>query len=416
MEQLTKYNSRRFKQTTIVGILLFFVFSFQFNEVRSQTEDSTIAISDTIINTTCDSNEVDFEVVLINGEEPYSILILTEYDCPTDLVWPGDADRNGIVNAWDILCLGISFNTLGPPREGISSDWSPKVANNWSNELYSDQFDLKHSDCNGDGQISYGDIGVINQKYGERQGIDESDPSLNYSNSVLFIDLPDVIVVGQQVQAPIYLGFEDNILYDIYGLAFNVTLQAEEIVDPETLNITLIDSWLGITDANLASIQRRVTNQSLDVGITRTDQSNASGFGQIGILSFVANDDILGRSSNLLTIQFNNVIGIDATGEAVTLSGISDEAQIIDAANGKVSSINDADVQIHSTSYETIQVSAHESVQIDQLEWFNSNGQLIKSISYTTESISVNDLPPGIYYLRIISNKGILSKKILHMK
>ncbi len=57
--------------------------------------------------------------------------------------------------------------------------------------------------------------------------------------------------------------------------------------------------------------------------------------------------------------------------------------------------------------------------QIDAYELYNSNGQQIKSRtlqqSANTVEVNASDLGNGIYYIRIITSKGILTRKILKM-
>ena len=40
-------------------------------------------------------------------------------------VYPGDTDNNGIVDALDVLLIGVYFFENGPPRDTTGFFWSP---------------------------------------------------------------------------------------------------------------------------------------------------------------------------------------------------------------------------------------------------------------------------------------------------
>jgi hypothetical protein len=104
--------------------------------------------------------------VLVDGE---SIGVLTSYiftsvasDHTLDVtfeaggagvtVWPGDTDNDGIVDARDILPIGVYWNFTGPARESQSTEWKPLKALEWSSEQ------ATYVDANGDGVVDARDI------------------------------------------------------------------------------------------------------------------------------------------------------------------------------------------------------------------------------------------------------------------
>ena len=76
-------------------------------------------------------------------------------------VFPGDANNDGIVNEVDVLPLGVYWMTAGHEREGDDpTGWFIQPAHSW------DELAATYADCNGDGEVNDGDLGVIESNWG----------------------------------------------------------------------------------------------------------------------------------------------------------------------------------------------------------------------------------------------------------
>ena len=81
-----------------------------------------------------------------------------------DCVFPGDANKDGTVNIFDVLNLGIGFNTTGEVRPNAVIEPILQAAFDWDlNTLFNLNF--KHIDCNGDGLVDAQDFMAIDQNY-----------------------------------------------------------------------------------------------------------------------------------------------------------------------------------------------------------------------------------------------------------
>ncbi len=84
--------------------------------------------------------------------------------CTDDCVWPGDINRDGIVNQCDILPFGSGWAATGPSRDGFVN-WAPQTAAGWG-QVAGLGYDLKHLDANGNGEVEQYDAQVIRDFYG----------------------------------------------------------------------------------------------------------------------------------------------------------------------------------------------------------------------------------------------------------
>lgn len=80
---------------------------------------------------------------------------------------PGDANNDGIVNAFDVLPIGLNFKKEGNPRkakyQGMS--WGPKPFELWLESMPSTKLNLAFSDSDGDGAITEKDVLAIQLNY-----------------------------------------------------------------------------------------------------------------------------------------------------------------------------------------------------------------------------------------------------------
>ena len=70
-------------------------------------------------------------------------------------VWPGDLDNNGLVEAADVLSLGVHWKELGPARNFASNDWTSQGVLAWENPT------ATYADANGDGIVNMSDLLII---------------------------------------------------------------------------------------------------------------------------------------------------------------------------------------------------------------------------------------------------------------
>ena len=68
------------------------------------------------------------------------------------VVWPGDANNDGIVDERDILPLGRHWHRTGPARNTSGCSWNPELVNCWS------PLRATYADANGNGQVEVQDV------------------------------------------------------------------------------------------------------------------------------------------------------------------------------------------------------------------------------------------------------------------
>jgi len=96
------------------------------------------------------------ELLLSDGTLIDSDSSQTEMTLAPNLVWPGDADRDGLVTEADILAIGLAWGLTGPPRSDTLIRFAPIPANTWA------PASAVHADTDGNGVVDERDIRAVN--------------------------------------------------------------------------------------------------------------------------------------------------------------------------------------------------------------------------------------------------------------
>jgi len=220
------------------------------------------------------------------------------------LVWPGDADNNNAVNHYDLLYLGLAYGATGTPRAGATNDWSGQPADDWSQNMPGHVVNFKNMDTNGDGIVNAADTVAIAANWGRVvdpladnpfaapdavPGMGGPAPSMTLAADTLF--------AGQTTYIPVILGTSDVPVDSLHGLAFSLAYNPKVLI-PKYFEPA--SSWFGDPDNGLICLQRHFAGQNrIDVALSRTDGLPAGGFGLIGRMFIIIEDDIFFRKKDL---------------------------------------------------------------------------------------------------------------------
>ncbi|GEM_PF-6746655 len=335
-------------------------------------------------------------------------------------VWPGDANNNNGVDLYDLLHIGLAWGKAGPPRPIISSWWQPWPAADWI-DTFANGTNLKYADCNGDGFIDIADTMALSQNYGLAHDVVVPLPGVEASlnDPPLWVDLPNNLQNQQTFLAPIMLGNATHPLDSIYGLAF-LLFYDPQVIDPNSVDIVIDSSWLGTPGTDLVSIDRSLATEGiLHVAITRTDQQNATGFGQVaGFIGFI--DDIWGKQQ--VTIGIGGIRALTAQEVLVPLQAPL-QIKYLNSANDTASTItstaertpigivvwpNPATQWIHVRTTENRMAIAPKTMEL-----WSVSGQCLATYPQFQPIIDISEFPTGIYILRLITEQGTIIYRIV---
>ena len=338
-------------------------------------------------------------------------------------VWPGDANQDNIVNFVDLLNIGVAYGHKGPARNDRTGVWQLTPASDWSQRFATGQ-NFKHADTNGDGTVDDEDIRVLRNNYGKRNGVQiqtaEQLPGTALDPGVKLAMPTSPLPATGTFEIPITLGSKDKPVHDLYGMAFVIKVDPR-LIDLEKAEVIVPMSWMGRPGVNLTSVSKIYPEEGLiEVSITRTDQNEVSGYGEVAFLKGGIKDDIAGRFK---TVEMH----IAETGaarlslEAVPLSGSTATFEVAQSDTPKTPfSAEEARSGLrifpNPLTEEQLTVRHLSGYPVEEVQIFSLDGRPASPVFRQTETVSLADLPGGLYLVRIKVNGFVFYEKLIRSK
>jgi Secretion system C-terminal sorting domain/Cohesin domain len=351
----------------------------------------------------------------------YTVFVYDRNDCLvsknqtlTTCVWPGDTDTSGVVNAADLLNIGLAFGQNGQQRlyceidtafGGFCSNWGPFNTPFWSKQTPSG-VNYKHIDASGNGLINHSDTLAIIKNWSKTRTLRGDNPVvLRGAAPPIFVQTGRV-AEGQWVAFPIILGDAANTAKDIYGLAFSINYDPS-VIDASSVYLSFGQNWLGSGD-NVLRVFKNF-NGTIEAAISRTNQQNGSGNGQIATLHFKTKTGISGRN---LTFSIDNQQVINKDAQAVPTLGQTTTTTVL-TSTSEPDWANQIAVYPNPTTGKVIVESQH--LDVKSVEVFDISGKSL----FKTEIIGKNDPlsieHSGTYFLKIQTVSGVLMRKLIRL-
>ncbi len=362
----------------------------------------------------------------INGEAECPEFQLCEVSC----VWPGDANNNGKVDNDDFLYIAAAKNTpLSSQRDGIDLLWYGHEAEDWGNNA--SLIDYKHSDLNGNGVINENDIHALETNFGLKNDdyIPEEIPASHDDPLGIYVtglkDEYSATGTGGSIFVSVKIGDENDLLSDsILGVAYDITwdtdymtLQSVTSSVAETFdqNINLFQNNENLVDSNNSN---RINSAHFNYPANNTQQG--------GLLSKILwRTDNDATTTNLdgrdtIDLIFSNIIGIHKNGEKIDI-GLRESYQVIIKDLTIVESTDTNDpiatkglIIYPNPAKNTLYFECDNCGDISKVDLISLDGKsVLLSEKAFTNSIHLSTVYSGIYILKVETDKGTYSEKVV---
>ncbi|MEM7038142.1 MAG: T9SS type A sorting domain-containing protein, partial [Bacteroidota bacterium] len=337
----------------------------------------------------------------------------------TACVWPGDANYDLIADNNDLLSLGLAWLNTGPPRPNPDTNWVAQSAQDWTSS-FATGVNHKHADCNGDGLVDSSDVSVINFNYGNTHTkTGHSHTKVDGAATLQFAAMPDSVQAGDTLELVIALGDQAVQASNVLGLAFTMTYDTS-LVDSGEVWVDYSNCWLGTTGTNMITLDQDLYDQGgIDIAMVRTDGLNQSGQGEICRVSIVMQDDIVAKTNLIrtLTLELVDVTAISVDESLVTVSTSTDSISVYQIENAILPPADQAALlqMFPNPAGQTLNIAwPGEGIQF--VHFHDIRGRRVHSVpgnARASMSISVSDLPEGIYFLKIEGRHAQATRKLI---
>jgi hypothetical protein len=347
--------------------------------------------------------------------------LLLGLEAQAQLIWPGDANNNGKVNAVDVLFVGLGYNAKGPNRTNASTKWEAQPLSPWTSS-FPNGLNYAYADGNGDGEINDKDIKeVIEVNFGLTHGPLKPDgfakgqkgiaPQLRLSTA------QRIVAPGETVEVNLDLGNADKPV-NFYGIAFQMGY-SNSLVRQTDLEDD-VSPWFETNDddTEMFFVDPGNTGKA-EFAFTLTNQQVATGFGRIGKVKLVIEDIIVGRPVDTLRITIDSVLLIDQNFKSTAIAHdtllvfVTKDPTLVGTKDLRQ---NPALIKI-SPNPNPGNFTVETQLNIQFWELYDPLGRLVSIQSQQQKlgswSIHAGDHPPGVYLLRGFGPQGFVCKSLI---
>lgn len=339
-----------------------------------------------------------------------------------DCVLPGDANKDGTVNIFDALNIGVGFNSTGEVRPNAVINPILQAAFDWVSNTTT-ALNFKHIDCDGNGIVNELDYLAIDQNYQKVEnkvvtGTDENLPTvtLKFATDTIRINPNSPTIT---IPASLEIGSTDRPIENFYGVALSLDYDGQLIKEIQTTYNE--ESFVGDGTTILTRQKNDITESQVGIVVTQTDHQGIDGNGDIAQVGFVVDHDIIELKVIPVTIDIGDLTVVDPNGEKIPVNVTADVASVVLILDESFSVSTEE--QLTETQFEVYPNPATETLNISigseidlldgRIEIFNTLGQqiLTQEIDYQM-NLKIQHLESGVYWVKIHTNEGVGIKKI----
>lgn len=329
-------------------------------------------------------------------------------------VWPGNTNNDSIVNAADVLVVGLHNGATGTPRALQGNTWAGHTATDWG-QLQSNGNDLKHADSDGNGVIDAADTVAIALNFGHT----EYYPIMAIENDQRNI-LPPLFMnfsaasyaPGAWVDADIILGDTASTPMIAYGIAGQIGIPLQYIM-PGTIQIWPVSSWLVPSPVDGIGLTRADTTfGNAHFGITRMDHIDASGAGTIAKLRFKLVPIVPQLTTIYLPFAYDTAVTANSSGVPLNASTGSFMIDPVLHAGESAATAGWSIYPVPARDYCMVAFSAGANEKCT-LKLRNNLGAVVKTQQEVTNktgsqavAFSLQGIAAGVYYLEVTSQNA----------
>lgn len=345
-----------------------------------------------------------------------------EFECANECIWPGDVNRDGIVNNIDIIPIGIHFNTLGGNirlnRDNVENDyWGERQGLAWNNTSIWGH-DLMHVDCDGDGSIDFGDVSYLFANYNQTH---QRSRSFNYSvidtinGIILSVDTNNISYNNNYYSIPVLLGSSTNPANNIYAVIFSAEVTSTIGPNPEIVSIPVPNTYWGQPTLGTSYVyvsHSFLNSNKADAGITRTNQQDTTTYGLIANITF---HDVNRSNADQYHINLFDIAIVDKQGN---VKSVNPQNGSITPSNIKVNIAENNMFNVYPNPFNSsLEIKSTTNNFIDEIQIYDISGKLLFQEYYNNkEHIKLTMLEGferGIYFAKIISTQNNALFKIV---
>ncbi len=325
----------------------------------------------------------------------------------SSLVWPGDANFDGLATMVDILNIGLTYEFTGPTRTSASINWIGQDATDFSS-TFKNGVNHKHADCDGSGVIDSLDVTALDLNYFDSHPKTFGARGDTSAPPLFFVLDADTVSTSDTLSGEIHFGTAANSVDSVYGMSFTINYDPG-LIDTNSAIVSFDSNWLGYPDTTVELVKYFPNLGQIDVGICRINHTNTSGNGRLGHVSIVVIDNIDGKREAYadLAFTFSNVHIITYSESQVSVYSKTDSVLISGIIDQEVLLPNDIEVYpIPSEDVLNIRLVRNDVASISLFSLIGEETYSVDINGAKHVTVDCSNLQPGLFLLQFVTKSG----------
>jgi hypothetical protein len=334
--------------------------------------------------------------------------------CSKDCVFPGDANRDGVVNMADLITVGGNIGHYGPGRAS-GNDYLPSTATNWSQT--DNGLNIKHADLNGDGFINANDTNVILANYDKYNSIVPEKTPEDTRIELQLVTTTSSAYLGDLLEIRVLVGNADFPAMDSRGLSFTVGYDADRVKDGVMSTEFLRNSWLSRHDTYLA-LSKTLSLGNIEAALARSRDKGANGHGEVAKIRGIVITDVTGFQAGdkaSVRVKVDNVNLYARDGRVLRIKG-KELVIPIKVKQDKTEPVKDSDLLMFpNPSSDFVSFYINGVNKIESLRVLDMMGKEVSrqnSVNEKQATVYLDNMTPGMYIAEVMTEKGRITKKL----
>lgn len=341
--------------------------------------------------------------------------------CLVDCVWEGDANNDGRISVRDVLPIARAMGQGGLSRNDIDyGTWEAQSMEDWDMYL-PDGTNYKHADTDGNGVITASDVDVVATRYDDVHTLVPTD-LLDYKQYPLLL-IPQFTTVdsGDLVVFDIVLGSSQYPVQDLQGLAFGLNINAG-LADSASMEIFFFeDSWFA-ANGNILQLDKTPKDGRIEAALGKANGNNGNGYGVVGQLSFIVEDEAEGFKDNGLSdtrqvrVTTEDVMIEDEQGRQYLLP--STQSSVTLRLDRSKDALKPSDLILFPNPVEDrLRMHLNGGHKMHEVAVYDAVGARLMrmSVNDNGHTIDVQNLMQGVYILEAQTDGGVISQKFIKL-
>ena len=379
--------------------------------------DSGFSGWDSFTLTYCSDNactDVDIAVNIID------IPVYDTCQCLDQCVWPGDINFDGEVDMTDLLSLGQVMGDAGSTRPNPApGSWYGQYGPDWNNPLRGTALaDEKHGDADGDGFITVADTAAIGAFFGKHHTlIPEQEFTIKPYLIGLEHDLDTTPSIGDTITLYLTIGNSSNPVHALSGVGMSLSFNPNTVDSAYTKITPVRENWL--TREGLPLFMSRDDDVNFTFGLTRIDHESNHGYGRVFAVDIIIDDDLDGLrpdKSFPVKIYAHDIVGLDAEGKKFIVPNqqLSFLVKTDDLTDDKAEAY---DFNVYPNPVQDVLYLDIDASIVTELHIADMKGRSVMQLgSDVPQSISTEDMLPGMYLIQARTTDGVKTAKFFKLK